>query len=673
MNSNTLCALFIGLDPNRAASLTSNFHRLGYICRSTSVEEMGRLGSAIRSDNPDLLVFDESQAAIELEHCLEAIKAQQLDLPLILLTNSEERLPDHQVVDVLAPDSLERICRACLREFWALQTRRELAQTQKELKAAEDRSEQILLQSEEPIAYVADGMIVSVNRLFAERFGFEGPDDLDYQPIIDLIAEQDHERFKTALRSVSDKESPRIDLSCVHQNGKELDTILKLSHAVLDGEDCVQLSVREDSGSGSPSSNYIDPTTGFASPMRFAQQLEDVSAHGLAGSGQGALLLIALDRYPHLRTEFGAAGLAAINRNLADLLISQFPKATFGRVDGDLLGAIINNVDGDEALAAAKKVCALAAQNPVTIGKLSANYTITIGVQPIGKSKLPAALDLIDNLVGVCEQLREDIGDNGIGNTAALFVRAKQQLSQGADPQQLFEDAKADNRLQLLFQPIVSLADEAKQYYEVNLTLKDQEADEISGQELLNRFESQGKSTELDRWIIVEATKQLAGSRRKGSQTRLVINLSCNVLRDKNLGSWLGVALKAAELPGDTLVLQFKAETVAKAIKPALDFTKNLRKIDANIALRSEKASGDDAPALKQLQPILTTLDINPQDKDALQEAIIRVQETGSKAVVQGVESAATLATLWQLKPDYVQGSYIHPPSPEMDYDFGED
>ena len=673
MNSNTLCALFVGIDPNRAATLTSAFHRLGYICRHTVVEEMGRLGAAIRDENPDLVLFDETESALELAPCLQAISSQQLDLPLILLSDSDERLPDHQIMDVLPPHQLERAARSCLREFWGLQSRRALAHTRKELEAAEHRSEQILLQSEEPIAYVADGMIVSVNRLFAEYFGYADADDLDYQPIIDLIEESDQERLKTALRSVTAEDSARLSLHGRKTDGDTVEMSMKLSHAVLDDEDCVQLTLRHESEEAAGHVAAIDPSTGFATAMRFIQHLEDVAAHGFGGSSQGAFLLVGLDRYVALRGEHGCTGCASIMRDLATVLLAEFPKAHFGRVDGDFIGILLGNCTAEEILPRAEKLCAAIAQRSVSIGKASISYTVSIGIHAIGKTKIAAGVTLIDNLIQLCEQIRDDAGNNGIGNEAALYVRAKQQLNQQSDPLQLFEDAKTDNRLQLSFQPIVSLADEEKQYYEVCLNLKDQEADEISGQQLLDNFERQGKSTDLDRWIIVEATKQLSRSRKAGKNTRLVLNVSCNVFQDKNLCSWLGVAMKAAELPADTLVFQVNGSSAGKAIKPAKTFTEKLRALGANIALRSSSPGMDDTAALQQLTPLLTKIEISPKESDTLREAISAVQDAGGKAVVTGVDSAATLATLWQLKPDYVQGSYIHSPSTEMDYDFGAD
>ncbi len=674
MNSNTLTTLHFGIDANRAAALTSAFHRLGYICRHTAVDEMGRMGSAIRDDKPDLVLFDEAESAIELSHCLEAIASQQLDLPVIVLSNSETLMPDHQIADVLAPDKIDRITRSCLREFWALYTRRNLKSTEEELKAAETRSEQILSQSDEAIAYVSDGMVISSNRLFAKFFGFDDPDELDFQPVVDLISEQDQDRLKAALRNTTAKEGARVSVTVQRQNGEEAETGMKLSPSTLDGEDCIQITLRDEAGeSTTNSAGTIDYSTGFASSIRFVQQLEDVAAHGLVGGNDGALLLVGIDRYMQLRTEIGIGGCVTLAGDIADLLLSHFPKASYGRIDGDLIAIILSNISAADALKQAQKVCARATDRVVTLDKLSISYSLSIGVLPITKTRMSGALELLDNLIGVCDQIREETGDNGMGNGAAMFVRAKQQLDQKSDPLTLFEDAKADNRLQLLYQPVVSLADEDRHYYEVSLSLKDQGADEISGEQLLRAFEKQAKSTELDRWIIVEATKQLTRSKLTGKPISLVINLSCNVFRDRNLISWLNVAMKAAELSPATLVMQFQASVAAKLVKPAQTFGEKLRQLGAGLALRSDSAANDDLQTIRLLQPALTKLAVNPKESKTLESAITSLHEAGTKVIVPDVDSAATLATLWQLKPDYVQGSYVHSPSTELDYDFGDD
>ncbi len=673
MNSNTLNALFIGISENRAAALVSAFHRLGYVCRHNFASEMGALGHAIRNDKPDLLLFNQSDAPIDLQTCLDAIKNNPVDLPVIVLSDDAELLPDHQIADVLNTDDNARVARSCLREFWALQTRRRLKATEAQLEAAEERSELIMSQSDDAIAYVADGMIISVNKSFAATFGFDDADDLDCLPIIDLIDEQDQDRLKNALRGLDKaaNSNTQISLNAHQQDGSSIEVNMLLSMTTLDGEDCVQFALHDENADSNVGGNASqDTTTGFSTSDRFTQRLEDVAAHGLGRGLEGALLLISLDNYTELRAEHGISGADLIIQDLADLLIEFLPKAEFGRVASDAIGSIISGYSSEEALAKASSLCQQAAQRSASVDSSLISYTLSIAVLPLGTSKQLNGQKLLDEAIALCEEIRDFAGGNG--NKAELYVRARQTLTLTEDPAVLFEDAKSDKRLQLLFQPIVSLAEDEKHYYEISLALKDQEPGEISGEELITAFETLGDNTELDRWIIVEATKQMLQSHNVGKNTRLIINLSSNVFRDKGLTPWLGVALKAAKLEADALVFQFRTESCAKALKPARAFADKFRALGANLSLRSNNPA-DDKNTLTQLQPLLTKLDRDIQDSDGLSSAIQGVQEAGSKAIVTGVESAAALATLWQLKPDYVQGSYIHPPSQAMDYDFGED
>ncbi|MFT5033278.1 MAG: EAL domain-containing protein (putative c-di-GMP-specific phosphodiesterase class I) [Bacteroidia bacterium] len=671
MNSNTISALFIGINENRGASLVSAFHRLGYVCRHSNITEMGALGSAIRSDNPDLLLFNEVDSQIDLSHCLDAIKNNPIDLPIVVLSDNAERLPDHRIADVLDTHDNARIARSCLREFWALQTRRALSDTRTQLKAAEARSELILSQSEDAIAYIAEGIIINVNKHFAGKFGFDDPDDLDCQPIIDLINRSDQDRLKNALRSLKgDKHSTQICLSARHQDGSDIDAKMKLTTTTLD--DCVQFAIIDESSTGTngEGSAAIDALTGFSSSDYFCTRLDDIAAHGLGRNLEGALLLVGLDRYAALRADHGISGADLLVQDLAALLLDALPAAEFGRIASDMIGIIISGFNSKEALAAAQSLCTAIERRSVTIRNDVTGYTSSIAVLPITPAKQPSAQLLLDYSIALCEEIRDQAG--GSGNTAKLYVRARQQLTKNEDPSVLFENAKSDKRLQLKYQPIVSLAEDGKQYYEICLTLKDQTEDEITGEGLLAAFEALGDNTELDRWIIVEATKQAVQNCKAGGQTRLIINLSSNVFNDKGLTPWLNVALKAAELPADSLVFQFRAESCAKSLKPAIGFATKLRATGANIALCSSNPVSYDKNALTQLKPLLTKLNVDIQNSENISAAIQTVKEAGSKAIVTGVESATTLATLWQLKPDYVQGSYIRSPTSSMDYDFGD-
>ncbi|MFT5887546.1 MAG: EAL domain-containing protein (putative c-di-GMP-specific phosphodiesterase class I) [Zhongshania sp.] len=77
--------------------------------------------------------------------------------------------------------------------------------------------------------------------------------------------------------------------------------------------------------------------------------------------------------------------------------------------------------------------------------------------------------------------------------------------------------------------------------------------------------EREPANNKLDRWIVVEATKQLAKERGTGQDLKLIINLSGNVFHDLEFCSWLSVAFKAAGLSPSSVMLQVNEESIANA------------------------------------------------------------------------------------------------------------
>jgi len=62
----------------------------------------------------------------------------------------------------------------------------------------------------------------------------------------------------------------------------------------------------------------------------------------------------------------------------------------------------------------------------------------------------------------------------------------------------------------------------------------------------------------------------------------------------------------------------------------------------------------------------------NPRVFELVGALIERARAHHKTVIVPGVADAATLAALWQLQPDYVQGSLIAAPRAKPDFDFPE-
>ncbi len=82
------------------------------------------------------------------------------------------------------------------------------------------------------------------------------------------------------------------------------------------------------------------------------------------------------------------------------------------------------------------------------------------------------------------------------------------------------------------------------------------QGEEIAAREIrCNAAKDAGLAEKIDRWVILNSIKLLADHRSKGHNTRLFVHLSSASLQDQTLLPWLSVALKAARLPSDSLVV----------------------------------------------------------------------------------------------------------------------
>ena len=61
------------------------------------------------------------------------------------------------------------------------------------------------------------------------------------------------------------------------------------------------------------------------------------------------------------------------------------------------------------------------------------------------------------------------------------------------------------------------------------------------------------------------------------------------------------------------------------------------------------------------------------EDSKALKELIANLTAAGKKSIVPMVENATMMATLWQSGAHFIQGHYLQAPTPNMNFQFGDE
>ncbi|MEO9702507.1 EAL domain-containing protein, partial [Marinobacter alexandrii] len=240
--------------------------------------------------------------------------------------------------------------------------------------------------------------------------------------------------------------------------------------------------------------------------------------------------------------------------------------------------------------------------------------------------------------------------------------------------------ALEDNRFKLLFQPIINLRGEGEEHYEAFVRMLDKDDEEVSPYDFLPPMGPADTAIKIDRWVILQTIKQLSNHRSHGHDTRLFLNITAETLQDQTFTAWLSVALKAARLPGDSLVFQIREGDANNYMKQAKEFSKAVHELHCKVSIGQFGCALNPFNTLKHIDTDYVKIDgsfteeiqKNDAAKEQVKEMVKTLQNSGKLTIIPLVENAGVLATLWQAGVNYIQGYYLQAPVPEMNYDFGD-
>src|SRR5699024_2491411 len=177
--------------------------------------------------HPNLVLCGDELPDSEFTHCLQAIGSHCPGVPLLALGDSSDLSATTNAMgsgacDRVVRDDPEHMKLALSREFRSFCRARDLDICQARMATVETRHDILLNESNEPIAYVQEGILTRGNPAYAQLMGLENAEDLEDLPIMDLTAEDDRGELKKLLKACA--------------SGKVPDKAVTLTIQRLDGE-----------------------------------------------------------------------------------------------------------------------------------------------------------------------------------------------------------------------------------------------------------------------------------------------------------------------------------------------------------------------------------------------------------------------------------------------------
>lgn len=683
---NTLYLLVIDDSSNLAETVSNILRNAGHAVRADRVEDDDDLRDAFGKQQWDMILTKPEIPYFTANDALEVVRQSKLDIPLIIIADGADEGVIDELIKSGARDAVQlakpqRLECTVLRESHDARQRRALAFCGKALEEANERAQALVDSSRDAITYVGEGMHIYANESYLELFGYSSLEEIEGMPIMDMVKGEEHAKFKQFLRDyIKDKaKESSLEVTGIKTDGSEFNVNMEFTHASYEGEPCTQIIIRVQTMSKELEQRLNDMSkkdllTGAFNRPYFMEALAKVC--GKKGK-QGVVLYILPDEYKRIREQLGIAASDELLTKFAELIGKVLPgKQDFvARFEAELFTALLYDITPGDAEKFAEQLCKKVDGKIFEIAGTSSTTPCSIGIGVYNDT-----LQDHQEVMNRAEKAVNDASSAG-GNRARLYVVDQAEMAEQERAALITKQIKLalkNNRLRLLFQPIVSLKGDENHNYEVFVRMSDEAGKEIPPAVFLPAAETGGLMGAVDRWIVAHAIKAVTEKRRAGIPGVVFVKLSGTSLKDEKLLPWMRDILKAAQAVPNSVVISVSESVASNNLKALKMLLAGLQQLHVRLALDHFGLAQNftnllkhcDADFLKLDGSIIGDLTKDKGAQDKVNEITSLAEESNKKVIANAVEDPHTLAAIYSTGIDYIQGYFLQEPSSEMEYDF---
>jgi diguanylate cyclase (GGDEF)-like protein/PAS domain S-box-containing protein len=684
-NDMTVRLLIVDDSGENAETIVSTLRNSGIAVRPARPQNSEELAQVLGSQPIDLILAAPAQS-IPLLQVTQQIAASGKDIPMILLA---ERLDENEWVEAGAngiraialrhrPEHLLAVVR---NEWTDLHARRGLRRIEAQMRETERRCDALISSSRDPIAYIHEGMHIRANEAYLEMFGYEAFDDVEGISLLDMVAPQHVDGFKQLLKSLSrgDAPPPQYQVDARNQDGGVFPATMEFTQASYEGESCLQVVFRRRMEFDPELAREVedlrqrDQVTGLLNRPTFMLHVENAVAQAGRSEGQFGLLLIEPDHYARLLPDIGLDSadvlIGALGQVLADTVGDDARLARFGEHSF----AVLTEGPYAHTVALADQIREAYAAKVFSIGDRSATVTVSIGGVQVGEKI--ASIGQVLARATECTHAASELG-----NTTRIFDPAAVDRVEEERIQRWvarIREALAGDGFQLHYQPVLNLQGEPLELYEAYLRLENN-GELLSPTAFLGIAEEHGLLADINRWVVAHAIGVLGERERAGHATHMMVKVTPESFNDPQMIATLRRELLANGVPGERLWLHAPEAKVFTHLRNAQQFLAEVAPLGCRIGLEQFGSGLDSFQLLAHFQPQFLKLDRDftcdfaraREHSEKISEITARAQSANIRTIAEFVADANSMSLLFSAGVDYVQGEFVGPAGPSMNFDF---
>ncbi|RBY81920.1 bifunctional diguanylate cyclase/phosphodiesterase [Blastococcus sp. TF02A-26] len=414
-----------------------------------------------------------------------------------------------------------------------------------------------------------------------------------------------------------------------------------------------------------------DPLTELPNRAQAVAAVTGALHRAQRSGGTTGLLFVDLDGFKAVNDRHGhACGDIVLRTTATRMLAAVRAGDTVARLGGDEFVVLVEQVEDEHELVQLAERLVDVVSRPVDVdgGAVRIGASIGVAVSRDGGTDADAFFAEADTAAYRAKA-------HGRGRAEVFDDDLRRQLTARADTEAAIAAGLAGGEMRLHYQPVHDVAREVVTGFEALIRWHRPGVGPVPPDQFIPVAEASSLICEIDRWVLHEATRQLAEWRAGAAlgpsepEPTIAVNISGRHLSEPRVVADVAEALAASGLPAQLLVLEV-TETVLISDRTAYDHLAALREMGVGIAIDD---FGTGYTSIGQLRHMpVDTLKIDrsfigstdPGHRELVSLMIRAAHTFGLTVVAEGVEEPEQLDRLRAEECDHVQGYLLHRPLP---------